>query len=67
MRRNSTLTEQVYNQTYDNVYQMKEKFPDRILLVQEEELMKDPSVVMQNVFKHVGLEWKDDYLNRRVY
>jgi hypothetical protein len=60
--RDSILTQQFYDETYENVWRMKNKFPNRILIVQEEDLMKFPEKVMFDVFRHVGLEWKDEYL-----
>ena len=61
-KRNDTITTMFYNETFDNVWLMKKKFPKRILIIQEEDLMKYPERVMLDVFQHVGLEWKDEYL-----
>ena len=61
-RRNSTLTREFYDKTFDNVCEMMEKYSNRIIIVNEEELMSDPDTVMTRVFQHVGLEWKSDYL-----
>ena len=62
MKRNGNLTQQFYEETFDNVELMKKKFTNRILIVQEEDLMQSPKRVMLEVFHHVGLEWKDEYL-----
>ena len=61
-KRNDTLTQEFYNETFENVWLMKKKYLNRILIVQEEDLMKFPNRVMFDVFHHVGLEWKDEYL-----
>jgi hypothetical protein len=61
-KRNNILSRQLYDETFDNVWQMKQKYPRRILIVQEEQFMKDPNAVMEDVFHHVGLEWKSEYL-----
>jgi hypothetical protein len=60
--RNDTMTRKFYNETFDNVYRMMEEYPGRILIVHEEEMMRDPDVVMTGVFEHVGLVWKTEYL-----
>ncbi len=61
-RRNSTLTREFYNKTFDNVRKMKEKYPNRILIIRDEDLMEHPDVVMSDVFHHVGLQWRTEYL-----
>ena len=40
---------------------MKKKYPLRILIVSDME--KYPEQTMLDIFHHVGLEWKDEYLN----
>lgn len=42
---------------------MMDKYPNRIIIIQEEELMSNPNTVMKLVFDHVGLVWKSEYLN----
>ena len=64
-KRNQTMTRQRYDATYNNVQKVKRRFPDRILVVQEEELMAQPNAVLQDVFAHVGLEWKEEYLEMK--
>jgi hypothetical protein len=64
-KRNDTLTRQNYDATFDNVWRMKQKYPHRILIVQEENLMKYPNAVMEDVFHHVGLEWNSEYLEMK--
>ena len=61
-RRETNLTASFYQQTFENVYKMKLKYPHRILLIDEEDLMTYPDAVMMDVFHHVGLEWKTEYL-----
>jgi hypothetical protein len=64
-KRNGTLTRQEYDTTIENVLLMRKKYPHRILIVQEETLMKHPNAVMEVIFRHVGLEWKSEYLQMK--
>ncbi|KAL9180399.1 hypothetical protein ACHAXT_008369 [Thalassiosira profunda] len=64
-KRNQTMARETYDATYNNVRKMETAFPNRILVVQEEEFMTQPSVVMQGAFAHVGLEWKEEYLEMK--
>lgn len=61
-RRKGNLTREFYDETFNNVWKMKEKYPNRILLIHEEDLMEHPDAVMTDVFNHVGLDWKTEYL-----
>jgi hypothetical protein len=61
-KRNQNLSRKLYDTTFNNAWQMKQKHPHRILIVQEEDFMKDPNAVMEDVFHHVGLEWRSEYL-----
>ncbi len=68
-RRNSTPPkpytsfQNFYHATFNNVCKMMDKYPNRIIIIQEEELMSNPNTVMKLVFDHVGLVWKSEYLN----
>ena len=60
--RHSTLTQQFYNQVFDNVWKMKLKYKGRILIIHTEDLMAYPEATMQDIFEHVGLEFQTEYL-----
>lgn len=60
--RNDTLTQQFYNQVYDNVRKMESKYKGRILIIHSEDLMAHPEATMQDIFEHVGLEFQAEYL-----
>jgi hypothetical protein len=62
-RRHGNLTRKFYDETFDNVRKMEELYPGRIVTIREEDLMKNPDDVMCGVFRHVGLEWKSEFLN----
>lgn len=74
-RRENNLTREFYRQTFENVYRMKIKYPHRILVIEEEDLMMYPEAVMMDVFHHVGggggdnsnssMEWKSEYLQMK--
>ena len=54
---------QFYDATFNNVCLMMSKYPTRpILIINEEELMSTPAIVMERVFTFLGLSWKDEYL-----
>ena len=54
-KRNDTITPRMYNETFNNVWLMKKKFPNRILIIQEEDLMTYPERIMLDVFQ-IGME-----------
>lgn len=64
-KRGSILTQEFYDETYENVHKMKLKYPNRILVIDEEDLMAHPRAVMIDVFHHVGLEWNSDFLQMK--
>ncbi len=55
-------TKEYYNLVYDNVNDLKKKFPKRIFMIHYDELMEDPNKVMEGAFEFLGLPWKQDYL-----
>jgi len=59
-RENHTLRS--YNMTYNNVQRMIRKYPNRIMVVNTEDLVLNVESVMQEVFEFIGLEWRSDYL-----
>jgi len=61
-RRNTVLRKEWYDKVFQNVENVQQKYPHRIMLVQYDELMADPSLVMNTVFQFIGLEWQSDYL-----
>lgn len=61
-RRKGNMTQEFYNETFDNVNKMIAKYPNRILIIHEEDLMAHPDEVMADVFHHVGLKWRTEYL-----
>jgi len=56
------LTSYQYYHTYNNVQRMISKYPNRIMVVNWEDIMHDVESVMQDIFQFIGLEWKTDYL-----
>ena len=60
--RNNTLTQNFYEQVFDNVWKMKLKYKGRILIIHEEDIMAHPEATMHDVFNHIGLEFKTEYL-----
>lgn len=62
-RRRGNLTREFYNKTFENVREMERHYPGRIVTIREEDLMTNPDDVMRGVFRHIGLEWKSEYLN----
>ena len=66
-RRENNLTRSFYQQTFENVYKMKIKYPHRILVIDEEDLMTYPEAIMMDVFHHVGEDmiWKTEYLQMK--
>lgn len=61
-RRGNVLTKEFYDEVFQNVEYVQQKYPNRIMLVQYDELMADPNTVMNTVFEFIGLEWHSDYL-----
>lgn len=58
-----TTFRQFYDDTFNNVCFMMSKYPTRpILIINEEELMTSPNIVMERVFTFLGLIWKEEYL-----
>jgi len=45
----------------------KSKYPGRILVVNETELMKSPDRVMTSVFRFLGLRWHEEYKTMRAF
>jgi hypothetical protein len=43
------------------------RFPDRIFVLPHERLIKDPYGSMRDVFRFIGLDWSDEYLNLDLY
>jgi len=61
-KRKALLERQYYNMTYNNVERMISKYPNRIMVVNRDDLVLNVESVMQEVFEFVGLEWRSDYL-----
>ena len=59
------IPRELYNQVHDNVWAMKRKYPNRIFIVKEEDILKYPDAVMAEAFHHVGLEWDSEYLEMK--
>ena len=60
--RKGNLTQQFYDEVFDNVWKMKMKYKGRILIIHEEDVMEHPEATMQDVFNHIGIEFKTEYL-----
>ena len=60
--RTHVLKKDWYDAVFDNVTDMKEKYPGRIFVLQYDELMDDPDVTMTKVFEFLGLKWDHQYL-----
>ncbi len=61
-RRNDNLTSEFYDGVYNNVENMMEKYPNRIIIVDYDKFKREPDSVMQEVFEFTGLSWDPDYL-----
>ncbi len=61
-KRGHNLKRDYYDSVYNNVAEMKKKYPNRIMVVQLDKLMENPDVVMTNVFGFLGLNWDREYL-----
>eukprot|EP00551_Chaetoceros_affinis_P002704 CAMPEP_0203650242 /NCGR_PEP_ID=MMETSP0088-20131115/24126_1 /ASSEMBLY_ACC=CAM_ASM_001087 /TAXON_ID=426623 /ORGANISM="Chaetoceros affinis, Strain CCMP159" /LENGTH=284 /DNA_ID=CAMNT_0050508937 /DNA_START=168 /DNA_END=1022 /DNA_ORIENTATION=+ len=61
-KRESVLTKELYDQVFDNVDNMKKKYPNRIFMLQYDELMNEPDNAMKSVFEFLGLKWDHQYL-----
>ena len=63
--RNDTLTQQFYDEVFDNVWNMKVKYKGRILIIHSEDIMTHPEATMIDIFEHIGLEFKTEYLQMK--
>jgi len=55
-------TYQNYNETYNNVERMIHKYPNRIMVINFDDMVLNVEAVMQQMFDFIGLEWRTDYL-----
>jgi len=63
MRRGEeSIDRDFYMSTYSNVERVRKMYPNRVLVVDHDQLMNKPELVMKVVFGHVGLVWNPDYL-----
>jgi len=56
------MTTHKYYHTYRNVERMIRKYPNRIMVVNWDDMLLDVESVMQEVFHFAGLEWRTEYL-----
>jgi len=59
----NSIPHEEYDLTTQTVYEMKKKFPGRILIVND--LVEFTESKMVDVFHHIGLEWKSEYLSMK--
>eukprot|EP00571_Detonula_confervacea_P013154 CAMPEP_0172310358 /NCGR_PEP_ID=MMETSP1058-20130122/11440_1 /TAXON_ID=83371 /ORGANISM="Detonula confervacea, Strain CCMP 353" /LENGTH=310 /DNA_ID=CAMNT_0013023155 /DNA_START=77 /DNA_END=1009 /DNA_ORIENTATION=- len=62
-QRDSNLTQEFYDDVFDNVEAMMTKYPGRITTIQYEDLKSEPATVMEGIFARLDLTWDPDYLN----
>jgi len=58
----SPLTRIFYDTVYNNVERMIRKYPNRIMVINWEDMLLDVDSVMREVFHFTGLEWRTEYL-----
>jgi len=62
IKRKGVMLKNLYDQTYQNVERMIRKYPNRIMVVNWNDMLLNVEPVMQEVFHFIGLEWRTDYL-----
>jgi len=61
-KRKDRLPKYFYRKTYSNVERMIRKYPNRIMVVNWDDVAPNVESVMQEVFQFIGLKWRTDYL-----